>query len=135
VLNLEKAKSLLRSSGCACAVVSAGGEQLSLSGRGISPIISLLKNDPSVLRGAAAADRVIGKAAAMLLAYGGAAAVWGDIMSKPALDFLNASDIPASCGRVVPILKNREGTGQCPMEMKAASLTSASEAYEAFAVN
>jgi hypothetical protein len=130
---LERAKSLLRKSeGCCCAVVTASGEELALGGQGISPLVALLKDGKNALRGAAAADKVIGKAAAMLLACGGAAAVWGDIVSRPAQEFLLAAGIELQYGRLVPYLKNRAGTGQCPMEARAEGLETLEQAYEAF---
>jgi len=129
---IENAKRLLHREDCSCAVVSADGAELILNGQGLAPVIDLLRENPELLRGAAAADKVIGRAAAMLLAYGGVSSIWGDIMSRPALDFLRESNIEASYGTLVPVLMNRVGSGQCPMEAKAAALDSAEEAYRAF---
>ncbi|MDR3344079.1 MAG: DUF1893 domain-containing protein [Oscillospiraceae bacterium] len=129
---IENAKRLLHAGDCVCAVAAADGAELACAGQGLMPIITLLRENPAVLRGAAVADKVIGKAAAMLLVYGGAVAVWGGIMSRPALDFLETSGVPAEYGKLVPILKNRAGTGQCPMEAKAAGLAAAADAYAVF---
>ena len=129
---IENAKELLHTKECACVVLTADGTELILNGQGISPIVNLLRENPQALQGATVADKVIGKAAAMLLAYGGALTIWGDIMSSGALKYLKASKISAAYEKLVPVLKNRAGTHQCPMETRAAELKTSQEAFLSF---
>lgn len=61
----EKAKSLLND-GVTFAAVSEKGIYTSQK-RGVAPIIEKIDENPDFFKGASVADRVIGKAAAMLL--------------------------------------------------------------------
>ncbi len=112
----------------AAALVDAGTEALAVfgdgaivktaQGRGVSPLLALVdaETDAKTLRGAAVADRVIGKAAAMLLVYAGATAVYGAIMSEAGQYYLLAHGVTASYGKLVPRIANRSRDGMCPVE-------------------
>lgn len=68
------------------------------------------------LQDAALADRVIGRAAALVAAHAGVGAVYGAIMSEAGLVALHTAGIAASYGQRVPLIRNRAGTDMCPME-------------------
>ena len=72
--------------------------------------------DPSRARRLAVADRAVGKAAASVLAMAGVAELYAEIITRPALEMLDALRIEVSYGKVVPHIKNRAGDGMCPME-------------------
>lgn len=59
-------------------------------GRGIRPVLDRLSADPDFFRGAAVADKVIGRSAALLFLYGGAAQVYAGVLSVPAEKVLRA---------------------------------------------
>ena len=84
--DLQKAIALLNTPGVNCALCR--GEQTHTSGkRGIAPMVDFLtaKTD---LRHFAAADTIVGKASALLFVLAGVDAVYGKVMSRPALDTL-----------------------------------------------
>ena len=93
--------------------------------RGIKPILLFLRQDPDCLRGASAADKVIGKAAALLFVYGG-------VISTPALEVFQQYGVVCEYGTLVDRIQNRKGDGLCPMETRAMTLTLPEEAYEVF---
>ena len=66
--------------------------------------------------GWSAADRIVGKAAAMLYVLLGVGEVHAEVMSEDALSLLAAHGISAECEVRSRTIKNRAGTDSCPME-------------------
>ncbi len=83
---------------------------------GIAPIMKLLSENPELLRDATIEDRVIGKAAALLLVFGQIRALHAELISEYALEILAKTRIEVRYDRVVPSIMNRNKTGMCPME-------------------
>lgn len=129
---MDKAKALLLDGGYTCVVYTASGELYASEEPGIKPPMRWLRENPALLRDAAVADKVIGMAAAMLFAHGGVKAVWGGIMSEPALAFLQGRGIGAAYDALVPQIMNRTGDGLCPMEQRALGCKTAEEAFGVF---
>jgi len=118
--------------GHTCVIRTAGGELLTSDEHGIRPPLLWLREDPDILRGAEVADKVIGKAAALLFAYGGVRSVWAARMSEAARDFLQAAGIAFDFDELVPAILNREGTGLCPMEQRAMGVDDPAQAFQMF---
>lgn len=95
----------------------------SSTGSGIRAALQLHDEQPELLRGACIVDRIIGRAAAMVFADGGAAAIYGDVMSCGARDDLEAAGIDWQAGELVQTIINRQGTGMCPMEQTILEIT------------
>jgi len=121
-----------------CVVRTATGELLASDEHGILPPLRWLRNSANsggelaILRGADVADRVIGKAAALLFAYGGVRSLWAARMSEAARDFLQTTGIVFEYGELVPAILNRDGTGLCPMEQRALGIDEPGEAFALF---
>lgn len=125
----ERAKALLKGNTC----VSVTGEHILTSqSTGIRPLLEWLAEDENAFRGGAVADRVVGKAAAMLAVYGGAAKLYGGVVSEHAAQYLRSTGLPFSCGKLVPYIVNRSGDGMCPMERRALELGDPEEAFRVF---
>ncbi len=101
---------------CAVAVCRDGEVVHSSSGRGIAPLIALYDAQPALLSGAAVADKVIGKAAAMILVKAGTSAAYGAVMSETGRDYLLSRGVTTGCGCLVARIANRSGDGLCPIE-------------------
>ena len=99
-------------------------------GRGISPMMRFIAEGKN-LTGYAAADIIVGKAAAMLFVRAGIVSVHGNIMSVSAKDFLEQHGIPCSYDTLTEKIINRQGTDICPMEKTVAEIIDVNEAYEA----
>lgn len=106
-----------------CAVFQQGAPTYESAKRGVAPLMELLDDGRDLLNGAEIADKLIGKAAAMLLALGNAKSVCALVMSESALDFLKAHQIDAEYETLIPMIINRQGTGPCPMEAAVEGLT------------
>ena len=81
---------------CSC-VIYNGGETRLFWERGVQDLYRLLKTEPDFLRGAFIADKVIGKAAAALMALGGVDEVFARVISSPARELLERSGIKVDC--------------------------------------
>ena len=99
-----------------CFILRPGYEPLPGHGRGVRPLLQLLENAPETLHGAVLADKIIGKAAAMIAVLGGVAAIHTLTASESALNFLQGAGIPAAARQTVPYIINRTGDGMCPLE-------------------
>lgn len=81
--------------------------------RGVKPLLDLLEQD---LTGFSAADKVVGKAAALLYRLIGIAELYAGVISEPAIRVLEAGGISVFYDIKVPAIRNRTNTGFCPME-------------------
>lgn len=111
---IEKAKTMLTDN-VTFAAIGKKGEYVSEK-RGVAPITELIDSDPEFLEGAFVADRVIGKAAAMLLERYGVAEIFAEVTSEHAIAYLDDKNINFSYNKRVQYIINRDGTDMCPME-------------------
>ncbi|HYF92350.1 MAG TPA: DUF1893 domain-containing protein [Symbiobacteriaceae bacterium] len=118
------AADLLRNSTHSVVAVSPDGTLLgSADGKGVRPFMTLALELGPALRGAALADKVVGRAVALGCVHFGVASVFGFVMSDGARAILGAAGIPHTYDRTVPFIRNREGTGLCPVEALMVDLT------------
>lgn len=127
--DIEKAKSLLRSGGYTCVICSDGKIHTSTE-RGVKPLLAWI-NDGTVLKGFSAADKVVGKAAAFLYVILGVKAVYAGVISEPAKKVLTESGIDVEYGTLTDAIRNRAGTGFCPMETAVKGISEPAAALEA----
>ena len=83
--------------------------------RGIAPMMALLAEGKSLI-GFSAADRVVGKAAAMLFVKAKIRELFAETISRSAAEFLEENGLPFSYRTMTEYIVNRDGTGRCPME-------------------
>ena len=95
----------------------------------MAPILSLIESGTD-LRGASAADKVIGKAAAMLLVLAGVEHIYGAVMSRMAAEYLETRGVSYSFGELCDRIINRSGDGFCPMELAVADIDDPAQAPE-----
>ena len=123
------AKNLIKQQKATCVVIKQGKILSVESGRGVCPVISLYEQ--GMLQDATVVDKIIGKAAAMVLVLGGVRACYGETMSRAALEFLNAHGVRAEYGTLTDRIINRQGDGICPMEQTVAEIDDPATALEA----
>lgn len=128
-MSLEKAKSILLSSASTIAVVS-DGEVFTSQERGVKPLLFLLKEKKEFLKGASVADKVIGKAAALLMVLGEIKEVHTLIISEPAIKVFEKYNIPCFYDKKVDRIINRTGDGLCPMETLCLDVDEPQEAFQ-----
>ena len=129
MLPLEQAKSLLLTSASTIAVVS-NGEVFTSQERGVKPLLHLLTEKKGFLKGASVADKVIGKAAALLMVLGEIKEVHTLIISEPAIKVFEKYNISYFYDKKVDRIVNRTGDGLCPMETLCLDVEEPKEAFE-----
>ena len=82
-----------------------------------------------MLKGASVADKVIGKAAALLMALGEIKEVYTLIISEPALQVFENHKIKYFYDKKVDRIVNRTGDGLCPMESLCLDIYDPQEAF------
>ena len=92
--------------------------------------MQVLSKDKELLKGAVIVDKMIGKAAAMLLSMGGAVWVHGVLMSEAAENYLAGRKIGFSFDESIPFVSNRTNDGLCPLEDAVTGVLDEAEAYE-----
>ncbi len=108
--------------------ICVAGEGVTVSdGRGIAPVLALLEHDG--LRERAVADKIVGKAAALLFVYGGVEAVYAHTLSEGGRAVLEEYGIPYEYGTLTQKIINRAGTDICPMERTVLEISDPHEAY------
>lgn len=127
---LEQAKQQIASEEVSFVVIRDGKIVYRDKGNGVKPIMKILETDRALLRGALVADKLIGKAAAMLLSMGGVKSIYGNTMSRSAEEYLERKGIFYDYGRCIQVVSNRTGDGICPLEKTVADLEDEQEAYE-----
>ena len=128
-MSLDKAKSLLISSASTIAVV-ANEDVFTSQERGVKPLLHLLTEKKGFLKGASVADKVIGKAAALLMVLGEIKEVHTLIISEPAIKVFEKYNIPCYYDKKVDRILNRTGDGLCPMETLCLDVEEPKEAFQ-----
>lgn len=111
-----------------CIALCKGNSIIVDDKHGIRPMLDFITKQWD-LTGYSVADIVVGKAVATLFVYSKIKAVYAEVLSKPALEYLNAHDIEVEYGTLVDNISNRAGDGICPMELCVANIDDANEAY------
>lgn len=112
--DLDLAKKQLIKDECTC-VLRKGDSVYSSHSRGVKPLLSLLDSGEDY-RDYSAADKVVGKAAAMLYVLLGVGKVHACVISEKALTVLAKGGIDVTYDTLVERIHNRTNTGFCPME-------------------
>ena len=107
---------ILHSENLTLVVKSSDGTIHRFSQRGVKDLLTLVNENPEVLKGALIAEKAVGKAAAACMVLGHVRHVYADVMSEPALALLQQHGVKAQYGTLVDHIINRTGTDWCPME-------------------
>jgi hypothetical protein len=82
------------------------------------------------LESSVVADKIVGRAAAMLCVYCGVRAVYAVVLSDGGKKVLQDQGVSLEFENLVPNILNRQQTGMCPFEKIVAAVSDAEEAYE-----
>lgn len=128
--DLELARALLIAEKDLTLVAVRGDEVIRCREHGIKPLLAWVREGRD-LTGFSVADKVVGKAPALLYAVLGPDAVFSPVMSWTARAVLLAAGVATSYDQLVPHIQNHAKDGQCPMD---ASVTDVFDPYEAVRV-
>ena len=97
-------------------IILKGNDILRFSLPGVAALLTILKDKPEILKDAVVFDKIVGKGAAALMIKGGVKEIYADIISKAASILLSENHIEFSFRKLVPVIRNKENTGICPIE-------------------
>ena len=112
---LEKAIDIIKTTDSVFAYVSEE-ETLRSCAKGIG-FAAMLCNEKKDLSQGAVADKVVGKAAALLFVYLGVKVVYAETLSMGAKAVFEKYGINYSYANLTEYIINRKGDGLCPMEL------------------
>lgn len=125
---IQKAIAELEKNEYSC-VVLKDDKLYRFNGIGVKPIISNLDINKTFFEDALIADKIIGKAAALLLVLGKIKMVYGAVMSQTAIEVFENNKTSYQFGEKVPFISNRSNTGTCPLEQAVAEIDQPDKAY------
>lgn len=95
--------------------------------RGVQDLLQLISLQPERLQGAVVADKIIGKAAAAIMATGGVREVHTNIICSPAKQLFEQQGILVFATEEVPMILNRDRSSMCPIDTQIAEIESIEE--------
>ena len=126
---LESAKEQLHNNNFSIVIVGENDVYTSTK-HGVAPLLEILDGGNDVIKNSFVADKVVGKAAALLMVKGGVKEVYADIISSHALDVFEKYKIKTYYGNLVEYIINRDKTGMCPMEKAVLEVDEPNTAYD-----
>lgn len=127
--NLERAKTILNQGGYSC-VMCSDSDTLYAEKRGVAPLLEWLDSGMD-LSAFSAADKVVGKAAAMLYILMNVKQVYAQVISDGAVEAFKKYKVIYFCDTSVNKIRNRDNTGFCPMEEAVRNISNPIEAKAA----
>ena len=128
--DLRIAKERLREKGLTLSIVKDKQTVFDTTSHGISGFLRAIEELGERLNGASAADKIVGKAVALLCLYAGIKGVYAMVMSIEAKELFEENVIHAEWNELVEnVLSNSKST-TCPFERLAEEITDPSEAYK-----
>ena len=126
--DIEKAKAKLVGN-TTCVLVKEDKIILSKD-KGIAPILKFI-NAGENLENFSLADRIVGKAVAMLVVYSKIREVYAEVLSEKGEEVLKKHNIKYSYKTLTENIINRKGDDICPMEKTVSKIYDATLAYHA----
>jgi len=129
---IDRAIRAIESGVCGCVLIKHNTIIYQGRGKGVAPLLELVGSEEGCqkLKGALVVDRIIGKAAAMLLVLGKGKYAYGLTMSKSGADYLQAHDVEIKSHRCVDVISDRTGRGICPMERSVMEIDDPGMGYQ-----
>ena len=93
-------------------------------------ILNSLRENKHIFSGALVATLVLGRAGALLLAYGGVKEVYADIISIPAVECLRSNSVKVTFSELRDNLSDLPETDAADLEQKCLDIASPFQAYE-----
>jgi len=107
----------------AFALVNEGKILYQSKNQGLKPLIFCAKNYRGKMRRAMVYDKVVGRAAALLLVFSNVGEVLTPLITREALALLKRGGAKVSYEKIVKNILNRAGNDLCPMEKKSQGLS------------
>jgi hypothetical protein len=130
--DLEIAKNQLYRKELTLAIVKNGEVLFETHSHRISGFLGAIEQFGARLEGASVADRVAGKAIALLCVYAKIKEVYAEVLSKKAKTVFEQSGINHEWKELVDHILDLNKSGVCPFEKAAESISDPKDAYRIF---
>jgi len=121
----------LEEKGLSLLVYRDGEVVYSGSGQGVGPLLNALETiGKKKLQGSLVVDKIIGRAAAFLIAYMEAAEAHAITLSVTAREVLQKYGLKYQFRHEVPVVRGKDGAPLCPFERLVQDVDDAEEAYK-----
>lgn len=128
---LEEFLAKLEKEGLSLLILKEGKTLFKRRHGGIAPLLEAIEElGLGLLSGSTVVDKVVGRAAALLIAYFRAGGVFARVMSKDGARILERKGIRFAAKEFVENIKNKDGTGICPFERLVSGMEDPQEAYQ-----
>ena len=111
-------------------VICKGEDIIQSDVTGIRPVMNLIDSKKDY-KGYSAADKIVGRAAAFLYTLLQVKNLYGETMSKGAVEILKNAGIYYEYKTLTDYIENRQKTGMCPMDEAVKDIDNPKDAYEA----
>jgi hypothetical protein len=130
--DVNTAKSRLYGENLTLVVVKRGEVLFETGSHRISGFLGAIEQLSVRLAGASVADRVAGKAVALLCVYAGISEVYAEVLSRKAQAVFEENGIACEWKELVDNILDLNRSGVCPFEKAAAEISDPEKAYAAF---
>ena len=128
--DLEVARQRLKEKELSLVFVKNSEVIFETNGEGLKGFVQAIEKLGSLLSEASVADRIVGKAAALLCVYAEVKDVFAVTMSQSGEETLKASKISFDYENLVPTILNRKKSDRCPFEKLVEETADPKEAYD-----
>jgi len=130
--DLDIAHRHLHRNGLTLTIVKEGAVLFETGSHRISGFLGAIEQLGDRLEGASVADRVVGKAIALLCIYAGISEVYAEVLSRKAKSVFEENGVPCEWSRLVDTILDFNRSGVCPFEKAAEDLFDPERAYVTF---
>jgi len=128
--NLESFISLLDQQGLSLLILKGGEVIYSSREEGMLPLLEVIDRlGLRALVDSTVVDRIVGRAAALLISYFRAKEVYTKLLSRRAIEILEKHGIAYTAEKVVDTVRNKDDTDICPFEKMVLSIDNPQEGY------
>lgn len=128
--DLETAEARLTADNVSIVFVKDGQTIFSSGKTGLRPLVEAIQIQDETLEGSSMADKVVGRAAALLAIYAKVRSVYASTIASGAAQLLDQHAIPYRYGSMVKQILNRDGTDICPFEKSVRDTDNPEEALQ-----
>jgi hypothetical protein len=128
--DLDVAKDLLKNRNLSLVIVRDGKVIFESRLPGLAGLIQAIESMKVSLHSSSVADKIVGRAAALLLVYSRVSEVYAATVSNWGLTVLEEAGVRVEYEVLVPIILNRRGDDICPFEKISLTVSSPDEAYK-----
>jgi len=128
--DLNLAKQRLKLKDLALVIAKNGKVLFETELHGISGLLNAIEQHKKTMQGSSVADKILGRAAALLFAYSGVVAAFAVTASSGGIQVLKDHKIFLEYEKRVPSILNYEKIDVCPFEKLTANILNPQEAYK-----